>query len=116
MLKINLIALTAAATIFAATTSNADECIVEDAEARLNEASEAGIVQGVGFVNDLPTIAVDPETWAMMPIDARVGMIETVECAAAGPGKILAKVQIIAPTGKVLANFDGMSRHLEVTE
>lgn len=93
---------------------NAETCDISVAEGKLQEAEAAGVISGIGFFNDKPTIAVDRQTWDVLPLDTRLGMIETFECAIVGPGKILAEVQIIGPGGLVLATFDGVKRKLDV--
>lgn len=113
MTKLTAITLAAAISV---TTAAAAECVKEDAESKLTTAMDAGIITGVGMVNDLPTVAVDAETWRLMELNTRMGMVETLECFIAGPGNIVTTIQATAPTGKVLATFSGIERHLDVSE
>lgn len=106
--------------IAAATSANAQtdlvtaDCDQSSAEEKLLKASDAGIIKGVGIVNEIPSIAVTGDLWDGMTLDTRLGMIETLECFVAGPGNILKSVQVMSPGGKVFAVFDGVSRKLDV--
>jgi|GEM_PF-1774641 len=106
-----------AATIItlAAPAGWASDCNPAEAEIKFSIASDAGVILSAGSFNGIPTITVDPPTWDLMNVDERLGMIETIECAIAGPGNILAELQIIEPSGKPMAIFDGITRNLEVT-
>mgnify|MGYP005867499343 CR=1 FL=1 len=90
------------------------QCDQKAAEAKLLEASDAGIIKGVGMVSDIPSIAVAGADWDVMSLDVRLGMIETVECFIAGPGNILRSVQVMSPGGKIFATFDGVTREIDV--
>ncbi|WP_341204809.1 hypothetical protein [uncultured Sulfitobacter sp.] len=114
-MKYKKIALLICFVAFASPLS-AETCDISVAEGKLQKAEAAGIISGVGFFNDKPTIAVERQTWDAIRLDARLGMIETLECAIAGPGNILAEVQIIDLGGLVLATFDGVDRQLQVAE
>lgn len=112
--------LAIAAVLMAATAAHAQEefttadCDQDAAEQKLMTASEAGAIQGVGMVNEIPSIAVDGAVWDHMDLDTRLGMIETFECFMAGPRNVLKEVQIVSPGGKVFAVFDGVSREIDV--
>ena len=80
------------------------------------EAVREVLVLEVSFFNKIPTIHVESDVWAEFNIQTRMGMIETVECAVAGPGNILARIQIVADTGCIIADFDGITGKLEVIE
>lgn len=110
-----LIALAFAVATFT-TAAIAEDCAMEDAEAKLITAMDAGIVTGVGMVNRHPTIAVDAGTWQQMDFNTRLGMVATFECAFAGPGQIARTIRVTDAGGKVLAKFDGIERHLEIIE
>ncbi|WP_392336566.1 hypothetical protein [Loktanella salsilacus] len=100
--------------VFAATSTHAAECNVEIAEAKIDAAVNAEVITDLAMLNGIPTVAVDPSTWDQMIFSTRLGLVETIECAVAGPGSILARIQIIEPGGKVMANFDGLTRELDV--
>ena len=103
-------------TLLSAGASFAGTCETAAAEEKLIQASEAEVILSVGVFNNIPTIAVEPEVWALLDVNTRLGMIETFECVMAGPGNILAKVQVISGTGKVMATYDGIQRELAVIE
>lgn len=92
------------------------DCNPAEAEAVLDHALEAGVVKNFSMHNGLPTVAAAHDVWAAMDLETRLGIIHTFECAVAGSGNILAEIQVIAETGKVLASFDGISRKLEVKD
>ena len=100
--------------VLAATSIHAAECDVEIAESKINDAVSAEVITDLAMLNGIPTVAVDPITWDQMMFSTRLGLVETIECAVAGSGSILARIQIIEPGGKVMANFDGLTRELDV--
>jgi len=58
---------------------------------------------------------IDPQIWDLTGLTTRLGLIETLECAVAGPGNFLAKVRTMEPTGKRMAQFDWIKRNPDVT-
>lgn len=63
---------------------------------RWEAATAAGIVYGVGFVNGQPTVEVDEPTWHTLPYDTRVGIVDTLICAALPAGKTFMSVDLIS--------------------
>lgn len=107
--------ITASAFVAALSTSAAAlACDPESAEQKWKEGEEAGITLGFGTVQDAPSFAVHLPTWNQMDYNTRVGMMETFECAIAGPDSVLGKAHVITQGGKILAVWDGVSRNLEI--
>jgi len=89
-------------------------CDPAEAERKWLEAEEAGITLGVGTIQDAPSFAVDVATWGQLDYNTRVGMMQTFECAVAGPDSRLRKAHVVTPGGKILAVWDGVSQELEI--
>lgn len=102
-----------AATTLAAQTPR-PHCDQADAAARWDGAVAAGIVQGASMLNRMPTIHVRARDWAGYPLEVRLGMIATLDCAAGGGTEHFREIQIVDEGGRVLARWDGIRRRLDV--
>lgn len=92
----------------------ARDCNQSDAEARWKAGENAGIIAGFAMLDHIPTVAVDPATWDLMDLQTRLGLVDTLECLLAGPGKVLRVVHIIEPTGKMMAKYNGIGKKFDV--
>ena len=106
------ITATCAAVLVAGQGWASTQCDPAEAEGILEHAQASGIVAGMSMLNGIPSISVEGEVWAAIDLETRLSIISTFECAVAGRGNILAEVQVIAETGKILASFDGLTRQL----
>ena len=61
-LPIRKVVIFAAASL-ALLSSKAQACDQADAEDKIAQAESAGIMLGVGMLNNIPTLDVDPSTW-----------------------------------------------------
>ena len=95
-------------------TAQSETCDPEAARVTMETAASSGIVIDLNFLNDIPTVVVDPETWAEMKISARIGLFDVFECLIAGDGNRLAEAQAVDPGGKQLTKFDGVTRQLSI--
>lgn len=68
----------------------------QDCEDRWLEAEAAGITRGHAIVGGVPTVVVDARTWASIPYDTKLGMVETFNCAVAGPGRMLIRIDFVS--------------------
>lgn len=59
----------------------------QDCIDRWETATQAGIVYGVGFIDGQATVEVDEATWHTLPFETRVGIVDTLICAALPEGK-----------------------------
>jgi hypothetical protein len=83
-------------------------CDQAASKAALEAAMAGGVIGGLGMVNGKPTISIDSRLWSPLDLATRAGMIAELQCAIAGPGKVLAVAQIVSTGGKVLAEWDGV--------
>ncbi len=69
-------------------------------------AEEAGIIYGVGMIGRQPTASVDEATFMAVDFGTKTGFAETLNCAVAGPGKMLASIDFVSHrTNKRLARW-----------
>lgn len=109
-----MIKVVAVAAIGVLASGAALACDPAEAEKKWLEGEEAGITLGFGTVQDAPSFAVHLPTWQQLDYSTRVGLVETFECAIAGPDGVLRKAHVITQGGKILAVWDGVSRELEI--
>ncbi len=100
------IAVAIAAMLAATPAMAADPETQQDCADRWLEAEEAGIVYGVGMVDGRPTASVDEETFMAVDFATKTGFADTLNCAVAGPGKMLASIDFVSNrTNKRLARW-----------
>ncbi|MEQ5769994.1 hypothetical protein NFH98_20700 [Halomonas sp. H33-56] len=95
-------------------TALAQDCNRDDAVDRISQLEEAGVVLGMGFIQDTASIAVDTATWENASFDVRRNLALTFECAVAGPGKALRSARIVTRGGDLLAEWDGAMKELHL--
>lgn len=65
----------------------------EECQQKWLAAEKAHIVYGEGFDRGIPVVVVDELTWNSIDFATKSGLAATFECAVAGEGKALTKVQ-----------------------
>jgi len=98
----------------ASLTVRAEDCDQDKAQSRWKEVEESQVVYGAGFIKNIPTFSVNETAWKKMSYNARVALVKTFECAVVGPGKAFAKVTVVERGGRKLADWDAVSRSLDV--
>lgn len=107
------LAVVVASSIPAAGVAGAPACNQDEALATMTVAFDAGIISATSMWQDTPTMHVDRAMWDNLPLQGRLGMFATFQCAVVGADKVLARAQIIAVTGELLATWDGLHNQME---
>ena len=75
---------------------------------RWEAAEKAEIIYGSGMVSGVPTVMVDETVYRQIDFTTKLGMMDTLNCIVAGPGKVLARAQFVSNrTNNVLAEWNG---------
>lgn len=78
----------------------------EECVSRWLQAEAAQIVFGVGMVGGTPTVVVDEDTFNSIDYQTKLGLVQTMMCAALGPGKTFGEVEMLGnKTNKRLARW-----------
>lgn len=110
------LALFAAAITIGVPALASDMCDQRDANEKWRKAETAGIILGMGMMNDIPTISIDESAWDGASLNTRTGLITTFECLVAGPGKALRSIQVVNRGGRLLATYDGIRKSIDVRQ
>jgi hypothetical protein len=68
----------------------------DDCTSRWLAAEKAKIVLGQGIVRGVPTMMVDESTFRRIDFATKLGMVTTLDCAIAGPGKHLTEIVVVS--------------------
>lgn len=92
----------------------APPCNQAEATASIEKAQAGGAIVGVSMYQNKPTVFMEANVWAGLDLTTRLGIVATLQCAVAGPDKVLTTIQILDQGGRVLAVWDGLRRNFDV--
>lgn len=108
-----------ASLLLASTFSNyasAEDCNTEQSTARWQKLEDSKFVYGGGMIKNVPTFSVNEASWNNLSYNARLLVAKDFACLLAGPGKALLKARVVNKGGKLLAEWDGVSRELDIKQ